>query len=68
MAHNTKVVNTVPFSLLATFNLLVAFGLLVATFYIDDPIYRYFCLGAFASLLSATVLLLAVTKVMIWPA
>jgi hypothetical protein len=48
--------------------LTVTIGLLVGTFLIDTQIYRYFCLGAFTALLASTVLLLAVTKVTIWPA
>lgn len=60
--------STIPFSLLATVMLAVAVGLLGATFLIDQQIYRYFCLGAFTAVLASTVILLAVTKVVIWPA
>ena len=42
-------------------------GLFGAIFIVDEPIYRFFCLGASAALLGATVMLLVLTKVLIWP-
>ena len=68
MTREQTIHSTVPFSMLATGMLVAAIALLVATFFISTPIYRYFCLGAFVSMLSSTVLILAVTKVVIWPA
>jgi hypothetical protein len=68
MTKQQTIENSVPFSVLATAMLTVTIGLLVGTFLIDTQIYRYFCLGAFTALLASTVLLLAVTKVTIWPA
>ena len=59
---------TVPFSILATVFLVLCVSLLTATFIIETPIYRYYCLGAFTSLLGAAVLQLLVTKAVIWPA
>jgi len=58
----------VPLNELETAMLVAAVGLLSLTFFIDTPIYRYFWLGTFVSMLSATVMILAVTKAVIWPA
>lgn len=68
MSEQQTIDGTVPFSLLATALLAVSVGLLAGTFYIETPVYRFFCLGAFASTLAATILILAVTKAVIWPA
>lgn len=68
MTREQTIHSTIPFSVLATAMLSVAVVLLGATFLIDQQIYRYFCLGAFTALLAATMTLLTVTKVVIWPA
>ena len=58
---------TIPFSLLATAMLAASILMLGGTFLLEEPIYRFFCLGAYAALLGATVVLLLVTKLLIWP-
>ncbi len=58
---------TIPFSLLATAMLAASVLMLGGTFLLEEPIYRFFCLGAYAALLGATVVLLLVTKLLIWP-
>ena len=57
----------VPFSLLATAMLAASVLMLGGTFLVEEPVYRFFFLGAYAALLGATVVLLVVTKLLIWP-
>ncbi len=68
MTREQTLHSTIPFSLLATVMLVGAAALLGVVHLLDEPIYRFFCLGASAALLGATVMLLVLTKVLIWPA